>query len=79
MDEHLLRPGAAVVTAQQKAIGRITGVATGRFEVSDGARAFWLRHDAVKGVAAGTIQLICDGQHLYQHVATPPALANVRR
>ncbi|MBA4181396.1 MAG: hypothetical protein C0506_12465 [Anaerolinea sp.] len=71
-----LHEGQRVVSPGGEPLGEIARVGRGRFLVVDGKREVWLRDDVVSRAQQNEVQLVCEGDRLFAHVATPPTAAN---
>lgn len=64
--------GQRVVSPEGNELGRVARVGRGRFLMVHGAQEVWLRDDVVSWSGDREVQLVCEGDRLFAHVATPP-------
>ena len=71
-----LHEGQRVVSHGGAQLGAVARVGRGRFLVVDGKREVWLRDDVVSLAGDLEVRLVCEGDGLFSHVATPPSAHN---
>lgn len=71
-----LHEGQRVVSRAGTELGAVARVGRGRFLVVDGKREVWLRNDVVALAGEKEVRLVCEGDGLFSHVATPPSSHN---
>lgn len=69
----LLTQGQRVVSPDGSELGQVARVGRGRFLMVQGANEVWLRDEVISRSVAHEVQLVCDADHLFTHVATPPS------
>ncbi len=70
-----LHEGQRVISPAGSELGEVAKVGRGRFLVVKGTREVWLRDDVVSRTADDRVELVCEGDRLFVHVATPPTAA----
>ena len=68
----VLIQGQRVVSPDGSELGQVARVGRGRFLMVQGAQEVWLRDEVISRTASHEVQLVCDADHLFTHVATPP-------
>lgn len=71
-----LHEGQRVVSRAGAELGAVARVGRGRFLVVDGTREVWLRDDVISLAGEKVVRLVCEGDGLFSHVATPPTSYN---